>query len=139
MAASDLPAPLVCSICEFSLTSFVTASSRERGKRGRRSYSADTSSRAQGPPIDLVENASVLYLHLSDAIIASMDAVIDAAETPTLEAVLDDLPRRQYFDPTVQAYVSPTSLTLHHLEFIVTNEPTIRARYELDGQLIRRR
>jgi hypothetical protein len=67
-----------------------------------------------------------------------MDAVADTAETPTLEAVLDDLPRRQYFGPTVQAYVSPTSLTLRHLESIVANEPTISARYELDGQLIRR-
>jgi hypothetical protein len=58
MAAVDLPPPLVCSICEFSLTSFVSASSLDRGKRGRRSYSVDTSSRVQGPPIDLVENAS---------------------------------------------------------------------------------
>jgi hypothetical protein len=133
----DLPA-LVSPIFEFSFTESVTQSNREKSKR-RRNFAVEFSARTQSPPVQLAPNAGLLYLHLNDVVVAAAAALLEAKDSLTLDELLDAIGRRQFYDPTIQAYATPSSMTTGQLEFLIRRDPAVSELLEVDAQIIRGR
>jgi hypothetical protein len=133
----ELPV-LTSPMTEFSLSECVARSNRERPKR-RRGFPGEIMPALTSPPVKLLPNAGSLYLHLSDALIASVQEALETKDTTTADEVLEALAKRQFYDTLTQAFVTPSSLTAGHLEFLIANDPSVKLLFEIEAETIRRR
>jgi hypothetical protein len=131
------PLPALASpMLEFSLSECIARSSRERPKR-RRGSSLAFCPHAPSPPIELVPNAGLLYVHLNDVIVASAREVLESKRSATVDELLESVMKRQYFDPMTQTFVTPLSVTPEHVLFIMRRDPQVSALVETEGEMIR--
>jgi hypothetical protein len=83
----------------------------------------------------------MMYVHLHDAVIASIEAALGMEETEEseLDAVLVEFRKRKYFEPGAQVYVSLISVNIGYLQYVIENEPLITDKYEIRGGKVLRR
>ena len=127
-----------------SFVPYMTKSKKERGRK-RRVFAEDTRQASNAPAMELEPEAAYLFATLTDLLLYTIStctfngrANLDDVFRELRDMTRQDLgPKRyQYFDAVAQNFVAPSSITIEHLLFIITNDRIISRMYKIDGALL---